>query len=331
MRRRTGLKAGLAGLLLAVGLGGAPTVHAATPHIEAVRGALEQDALLDATAYRMALANRALCARHAPLAGFAVSGPFQYAPRFRAAFARLTGIGAGLGVVRVQPGSPAAIAGLSPGDPVIAIAGEPIDPPKGTAATIVPLRSFAARFDRAAREAGGGAVTLSVERAGNRVEVRFVPETGCDIDWQVVGGKPWHAATDGRMISVWSGFIAAMEGEDELAFIVGHELAHAIFGEPRDGQPLGPAAETRADIVGLHLAARAGYDPAAAARLIARYGERIERSHPSASHPPAANRAAVLRDTAARIAAMQAENRVLWPAQYPMPDALEVAALAGEE
>ena len=110
----------------------------------------------------------------------------------------------------------------------------------------------------------------------------------------------------------------------ELAFILGHEMAHIVQGHVMDrllansmiratvgrltpvggllGQPVVALAanllnqgysqdtELEADQVGLQLAARAGFDPTAAARLFARLrtlgGDRSPLSGYFSSHPP---------------------------------------------
>ena len=93
--------------------------------------------------------------------------------------------------------------------------------------------------------------------------------------------------------------LAFLRNDDELAIVLGHELAHQILGHPpmRDADGLLAAfginageiwrREAEADRLGLRLAAAAGYDLSAAIPFWRRYLRKYDwypqlfRSHPS--------------------------------------------------
>lgn len=151
----------------------------------------------------------------------------------------------------------------------------------------------------------GGDWALEVIRDGvmpDTMEVTAVPV--CTVWLGVTKDASVNAWTDGEYIGVTEGMIDYVENDDELAFIVAHELAHVAMdhiGKRKSNATLaglggalidgllgcrfcntggklaasGAAAfsvefETEADYLGAYMAARAGYDPALAGDFFAR-------------------------------------------------------------
>ena len=155
--------------------------------------------------------------------------------------------------------------------------------------------------------------------------------------WEVnlVSSKAINAfCMPGGKIAFFTGIITALQlTDDEVAVIMGHEIAHALLEHGRArmseqvlksvgvtvaamllnlGQisasvlsraadlavslPFSRQHETDADLVGMELAARAGYDPRAAAnvwRKMSKLGERSGNTQPPpflSTHPSHANR-----------------------------------------
>jgi predicted Zn-dependent protease len=144
----------------------------------------------------------------------------------------------------------------------------------------------------------------------------------------------------GKM-AIYTGLINKLQAtDDELAAVMGHEISHALrehsreqisrqmgtqaaigiagalFGIGELGQGLGNmaadvtlnlpksrAAETEADRIGVELAARAGYDPAAAISLWQKM-EKLGGGQPPkwlSTHPPHADRIAELQDVISKV------------------------------
>lgn len=234
-------------------------------------------------------------------------------------------IGERLTIVHVAPGSPADQAGVRLGDRVLAFSGAELS--SGKAGT--------EELDEALREHAGGAAILSVERDGGRRELTVVPVKVCDypVLLSSAGGdsNAVNAFADGSNIHITPGMMRFANSDEELALVIGHELAHntrnhidakltnrfigallgALLGATvgvdmsQTGADIGTMAfsqgfEAEADYVGLYHSARAGYDISEAAN----FWRRMAAEHPDsihsggASHPSTANRYLAIEQTA---------------------------------
>lgn len=189
-------------------------------------------------------------------------------------------------------------------------------------------------------EAGKLSRDASTVRRVNEVTGRLIaqaikmrPDTA-DWEWSVVviddpeTVNAWCMA-GGRM-AIYTGLLQKVQPtDDELAQVMGHEIAHALANHTAEkmsvqmasslgvaavaivsdnhaaalggaalaavyavNHPNSRAAETEADRIGIELAARAGYDPAAAATLWAKMGEVGGPTPPQwmSTHPNPENR-----------------------------------------
>jgi len=183
-----------------------------------------------------------------------------------------------------------------------------------------------------------------------QIAARLIGETalfradapGWKWEVNVIAAKEVNAwCMPGGKIAVYTGLLERLHpDDDELAAVLGHEIAHALreHGRERASQALAQgigltvlgialgmpeaamdltqlvldltfnlpnsrAHEVEADRIGVELAARAGYDPRAAARLWEKM-QRVGRGQPPeffSTHPAHATRIAELRETAERV------------------------------
>ncbi len=156
-------------------------------------------------------------------------------------------------VLWVLPGYPAADAGLQAGDTILEIDGR-----ETHSASALEQRSAKGLPDTTA---------LKIERDGRIRDLQLETRIGCFRPATVEILDTIDAYSEAERIVVYSGLLRFLESDDELAVILGHELAHALLD---DG--LVPAdAEREADALGLYLAARAGYDISVARGLSHRF------------------------------------------------------------
>ncbi len=282
--------------------------------------------------YRLLTAGPPLCRELAPQAGLVVHDVRQYAVALRPAAMRLFGFAGWPIVLAVVPGSPADRAGIQPNDGIVEVDGVAV----ATTPTPAPDRrppsddAEAAVEAQLARAYANGRTTLVLERGGTRRTVSVDPVAGCASTVQLEPGTARDAWSDGTGVAVTSGLVAETRDDDELAAVIGHELAHNIlhhaerlhaagigrglFSRVGDKAAQVRATEREADDVGLYLAARAGYDPAAAASFWQRFGAAHgDGLFTDATHPGWRERVAALSHSATEIAARRARGEPLVP------------------
>ena len=191
-----------------------------------------------------------------------------------------------------------------------------------------------------------------------RVSKRLIPQTGVfradapGWDWEVnlISSKELNAwVMPGGKIAFYTGLIERLKlTDDEIAAIMGHEIAHAlrehgrerasqamaqgialsifgaVAGVSRGGMDLTQLVlnvtlnlpnsrehETEADRIGVELAARAGYDPRAAVNVWEKMARAADGQPPQilSTHPAPATRIADLKVYAARVMPLYEQAR----------------------
>ena len=292
---------------------------------------------LNRVAYAVKRANTGFCGEdviHAP--GVLLSSTEHFELEFRDIARYEFGIGDRLTVLKVEPESPAAQAGLAVGDRIIAWNGRRLG--VGTGAE--------EKLGEELRRHAGGAATLTLVRGGVESEIAIEPTRVCDIPVFLINDNEINAFADGENIFVTTGMLRFVETDDELALILGHELAHNTLGHIESkqanavigtiagivltgltgidltalggqvgGQAFSQDFESEADYVGVYHAARAGYD----VRDAAFFWRRIGAESPSAihlagsTHPSTAVRFLAVEKAVEEIANKQSAGLALIP------------------
>lgn len=190
-------------------------------------------------------------------------------------------------VLAVLPDSPAAQAGIRAGDHVVGLTSEGDEPTS--------------------------ALWIEVERGRETIRRRLPYVAECDYPVIATIGDILNAHVAGETITITTGLVRFVESDDELAAVIGHEVAHRLLGHRRSRLR---SRESAADYLGVYLAARAGYDPTAAARFV----RRLAAEHPeliseraSPAHPSTATRVAALDRIVDEIRQKQRRGDELFP------------------
>ncbi len=156
---------------------------------------------------------------------------------------------------------------------------------------------------------GGGEVHLATVASritgalGEVCQCRPRPESSgaglelCGYPVQVEHTVELHASTNGQRVRITSGMLGFFESDDELAFVLAHELSHILLGHAGAFNGLSPrSAEEEADRLGIRIVLAAHFDTERAAE----FPERLVRSYPAAGgqnaiYPRPANRTAMIR------------------------------------
>ena len=253
------------------------------------------------------LANADLCPKTRPDLGLMIHSEDSYPKELRIGARRELGAGEMPTVFKIAPGGPADGV-LQPGDRI------DID---GKAADASTLRRW---LD----EQPGGPVTLSVQRGQRARTVSLSPETVCASRVRLRPSSAINAYADGRHITFTTGMLDFVESDDELALIVGHELAHNTMGHIRKAvgnfilsgfatrytRPF----ESEADYVGLYYMVRAGFDPDGVEDFWRRLAEVDPRSvNRAKTHPTFPDRYLRIAAARAEIEAKQRSGEPLVP------------------
>jgi len=151
-----------------------------------------------------------------------------------------------------------------------------------------------------------GPVSLRIRRDGQELELEIPFARGCAIGALLQPGSSadtGHHSNRKEMV-VSTALMRFVRDDDELAIAIAHQLAHQIEGKFRSVR-----YEPEADVLGLRIAARAGFDVSKAPAFWDRWAAEQLWKIPSrvrgefVPHGGMGRRAPVIRETAAAIAA----------------------------
>ncbi|MBM3564821.1 MAG: PDZ domain-containing protein [Alphaproteobacteria bacterium] len=269
--------------------------------------------------------------------GLQLTSPYVFPREFRSAAKNILG-GEGIVVLTVTPASPADIAGFQEGDVLKSLNGNPV--PSGERA----IADLAAQMNDLFSK-GDRAVFVVARNSTERVINASAVEV-CNYSYGVAQNPGINAFADGKSIVVTNGMMRFASTDDELATVVGHELAHNLMGHIDSkmgnaaiglvfdlllagfgvntqgafsnmaGQAYSQEFETEADYVGLYLMTQAGYNiknsPTFWRRMGVEHPSSIRDNH-AASHPSAPYRFTSLDKTVEEIDRKRGQGLALRP------------------
>ena len=294
-------------------------------------------------AYRIELANRADCQdRVGPRLGlYAISLADLPVDTRPAAMTALNLVGDQPTIINVVDGSPAARAGVFRGDTLITVSNES-----------APNTKVAEWLNERIKRNGVQPLDITTARAGQTRSITIVPEVVCSTPVILATSGTANAFTDGQKIVVYSRVLEITRSDDELALVVGHELAHVnmkhiekhaqnqvagvlggaildvVFALNRvntgaafskTGGNIGAKAysmdfEKEADYVGAYYVARAGYNVVGAERLWRAMAQENPKEMIYAGlHPTSPERFVQMQKTVEEISRKRQLNQPLTP------------------
>lgn len=272
------LLAGVASALVACGHPAAESGGVTDPPQARLDHLTRQDVRVSRVSWRLALANADLCPVNRLRAGWTLQSASQYGGELRPLAEARYGLDGDLpGVLAVPEGSPGAEAGLQAGDLILSVNGRHLQRGGPATESYDGLQANIAVLDAALMQ---GPAQLQVRRGGVERAVTLRPVLACAYPTQVEVTGTLGGRADGRHIFISDRMAGLAATDDQLAFVLAHELAHAVL-EHRTRpdvtgsrgtanaaitlrRGLSSRSEADADRMGLFLAARAGFDPRAA-------------------------------------------------------------------
>jgi predicted Zn-dependent protease len=239
------------------------------------------------------------------------------------------GAGGSVSVAYVHPRLPAASAGLRLGDQVISVNERTVTGMRAEEVSQWIRRMTVARIQP---------LQLEVARGGSRQILNLWAVPACQFSVQLLESNQINGIADGRHVAVTTGAMRFVRSDDELAWVLAHEIAHNVLSHSQNarlramlnaflGATTGASPEAsvpfdrrsleaRADYVGAFIMARAGYD----VQAIKQFWRRLEslRSGENTpemdvSHPTTAERLAAFDVTLKEIEEKRDRGELLQP------------------
>ena len=282
---------------------------------------IEQRAHVESVGFRLRRANVADCARLnkvKPDLGIIVWSLANFPNeedqrRLRQSFALTDAVTVAIAITQ----APAQRAGLRAGMIITHVNGQELPSGQGATERFIALSNIAAR---------NGPVTLTLNDSST---LSLMAEPTCQYQNILVRSEDNNAGADARSIAITTSLVDFTQSDDEIALILGHELAHKILGHvdqdnpgaPKISKPsesIFPSAilsalttkaashfslfnEQDADYAGLYFMARAGFDVGTAERMWARINASMHSSSMAQSHPTGPERLKALKAAALEI------------------------------
>jgi hypothetical protein len=259
--------------------------------------------------YRLTSANAQFCdSRVKGSLGVGLGYNGLYAKPFHESYQRLYGIGSTPQIIYMHPKGAAAKAGLREGDQIIAVDGKIL--PKRSADNIdlwlqdnlLPILGRKKQVRLTVQDQQGAKSTTTV-----------YPKPVCRHPIKLLSVNAISASeVDNLRVYITTGMVRFLKNDDQLAWILGHELAHITLHSKGSNEK----SEFLADYVGSYFTARAGYDP----EEILEFWQRWAAEDPPAialeghkTHPSIAIRIGKIMAVAKEIQEKLAKNMQLEP------------------
>jgi hypothetical protein len=290
-----------------------------------------QQLRLATISYRLDALNSGACSKPQMLSGLVLHDLTEYPLQVRAAVATAFSMHGGFGVLGIVPDSAASRAGFEVDDEIVALNDRPLEDPQAVGASGQSYRRLETFSNLFERTLGLGTADLLVRRHGRLLRMTLSAQRGCGGQALLINSSDLNAWSDGSHVFVSSAMLALASSDDELAFVVAHEMAHNILGHSSGGDTHGllglfglGAAKVRreemtADSFAIPLMNSGGYSPQAATGILERM-RRILWWDISLDHPTFGARIRTVEAVIAKLAPTQnaVESHSLTPPSHAL-------------
>jgi hypothetical protein len=191
---------------------------------------LVQTLRLETVAYGIGVANANRCDHPIMATGLVLHELGSYDARIRPAIAQKFGLGTGFGVLGVVPGSGADRAGLRAGDEIVGVDATDLESfgrdaiaQQGQHERITRLTDL---LDSRLRQ---GEVRVRIRNHGFERNATLSGAPACGGRVTYIADGPLNAWSDGDNVAVSAAMMRFARNNDELAFVVAHEMAHNLL------------------------------------------------------------------------------------------------------
>lgn len=193
----------------------------------ALKGLLDRQTKVFRVGTRVAVAGADLCRDDVtPKFGLFVVSAEALPEDYRSAAGRI-GISEQVRVWSVVDGLPAQAAGVAPGDLLLAANGEPVSG----------MEDFSDAIEDAA-DTGHLALRLRAQGDDVQRDVTLAGVSACAYPISVSESDTVNAMADGSQVILTKGMLKFVETDDELALVIGHEIAHNALGHITENKAL---------------------------------------------------------------------------------------------
>jgi Zn-dependent protease with chaperone function len=273
----------------------------------------EADARVADIAFKLARSGAARCPAPVPLMGVVFQHLSQFELADRPGMIAALGLDRGPAAIAIVHAGPAARAGMRAGDILLAIDSQPLPPETGVDAPFSASKAHARAdlVDGLLEQAAAKPFTLTVLRGGVSLALPIDAPGGCPSQVFLARSDQRNAYADGRHVFFTTGLLAKLRNDDELAFLIAHEMAHNILGHAvvmrsaavkrGIGRTLGRSGavvretERAADRLGAQLMMDAGFDPLKGIEVLRRLDGADLGIALFQEHDPAGTRMAAIR------------------------------------
>jgi hypothetical protein len=299
--------------LVLAGAVGAMTASQAGATGVSIRQLGEQQVRVATIGYRIAAANAQSCIRPQMMSGIVTHDLTQYPLASRPLISQAFSIHAGFGVLQIVPGSAADRAGLRIDDEILAIG----DVSVVDEAALDGARQSYSREDKffgiMSAALAKGPTPLLLRRAGQLMHLTIQGQAGCGGNVILSTSSTLNAWSDGSRVMITTAMIKKAASDDELAFIIAHEMAHNILGHANNdsmglfgllgfGSVRVKRMEVDADSYAVPLMNAAGYSPFGGISFLEGVSRRMWWSDLSLDHPSFGRRIKIVTAAIGRLA-----------------------------